>query len=348
MSALEVPAASGPAVSVVIPAYGRPDLLSPCLQSVERSLGMLGEVGEVIVIDDASGCPLTELQGTFPWAAIESNPRNLGFAATASLGMKRARGEWIVLLNADTILEESALTWLLRAGRRDSAIGSVATQMRFMYPPWMLNSAGIEVDRLGIASDRLLGLPLEESESEPIEVFGASAGAALYRSRMLEEVGLFDESFHAYLEDVDLAWRARMAGWRCVYEPRAVVHHHRSVFWGEGSARKDWLSGRNRVRLLAKHLDRGMLMRRALAIVVYDLVHVGAIALRRRSLAALRGRLRGVREWKCYRAAGHGRLPVSLSEGPGLVGTWRRYRNLKSGGTSSARRAGAVDRRAST
>jgi len=328
---------SVPAVSVVIPAYGRPELLGPCLESVERSLGVLAEFSEVIVIDDCSGCALTELQRKFPRAAIESNQCNLGFAATASLGMKRARGEWVVLLNADTTLERSALAWLLSTGRQDPAIGSVAPQMRFVDPAWMLNSAGIEVNRLGIASERLLGRAVTASEPEPVEVFGASGGAALYRSQMLEEVGLFDESFHAYLEDVDLAWRARMAGWRCVYEPRAVVHHHRSAFWGEGSARKDWLAGRNRVRLLAKHLDRNVLMRRAVAIVAYDLIHVAAIGLRRRSLAALRGRWRGVREWGHYRAAGRGRKPVPLDRGTGLIGAWRQYRALKGGRTSPPR-----------
>jgi GT2 family glycosyltransferase len=91
-------------------------------------------------------------------------------------------------------------------------VGSVAAQMRFFDRPEMISSAGSEVDRLGLVYDRPVGEPVSANEMEKVEVLGASAAAALYRREMLEYVGGFDESFFASLEDVDVAWRARMRG----------------------------------------------------------------------------------------------------------------------------------------
>ena len=108
-------------------------------------------------------------------------------------------------------------------------------QMRFADRPEIVNSAGIGVDVLGVAFDRFLGEPTDGPASEPAEVFGACAGAALFRRAMLDEIGGFDSGIFLYLEDVDVAWRARMAGWRAVYVPDAVVWHAHSATAKHGS-----------------------------------------------------------------------------------------------------------------
>jgi GT2 family glycosyltransferase len=99
-----------------------------------------------------------------------------------------------------------------------------ASKMLFANQPHVINSAGINIDPVGIAWD-YRGGEQPGQEEEPIEVFGPCAGAALYRRAVLEEIGLLDEDFFAYLEDVDLAWRARPAGWRALYVPAARVYH---------------------------------------------------------------------------------------------------------------------------
>src|SRR5206468_2274482 len=116
------------------------------------------------------------------------------------------------------------------------------------------NSCGIAIDPAGIAWDRYGGSPTSAVDRDR-EVFGPCAGAALYRRAMLEDVGLFDGDFFAYLEDVDLAWRARLRGWGCVLEPVAVVRHAHSATLGEGSPFKRYLLGRNKVWVLAKCLS---------------------------------------------------------------------------------------------
>ena len=153
----------------------------------------------------------------------------------------------------------------------------------------------------------------------PVEVFGASATCALYRRAMLDDLGGFDRSFFAYLEDADLAWRARMAGWRCLLAPAAVARHHHSATLGHGSALKHRLVGRNRVRMLAKNASAAQLRRGLLRIVAYDLAYVGYVAATARTLAPLTGRLRGLTEWRAYREAGRpARRDLALSRAPGL------------------------------
>ena len=104
---------------------------------------------------------------------------------------------------------------------------------------------------------------------------------------MLRDVGGFDERFFAYYEDADLAWRARMRGWRCVYEPTAIVYHVHSATLGHESPRKHYLVGRNRVRTLAKNATGAQLLRFGPAILAYELAYVAFVAFTSRTLAPL-------------------------------------------------------------
>ena len=185
---------------------------------------------ELIVVDNGSSDGSSAMVGAeFPEAHLIELSANSGFAGGVSVGIRQATGDWILCVNNDATVASDAIEQLLRAVESaGDEIGSAAAQMVFADEPGIINSAGIVVDKLGVASDRLLGEPVDASETTPVEVFGASGGAALYRRAMLEEVP-FDESFFAYLEDVDVAWRARMRGWRSVYVPTAVVRHQHST-----------------------------------------------------------------------------------------------------------------------
>jgi GT2 family glycosyltransferase len=223
----------------------------------------------------------------------------------------------VLLLNSDATIEEGAVSTMLRAAAISGDIGSVAAQMRFKDGPETVNSAGIVVDRLGIAYDRLLGASPERA-AEPAEVFGASGGACLLRRAMLDDVGGFDETFFLYMEDADLAWRARMRGWRALYEPGAVVRHRHSATTRHGSDLKYFHVGLNRVRMLAKNATTSQLLRYGLAMAAYDIGYVLIVAGSHRTLAPLRGRLRGVAEWRRYRRRGQGRVAVELAPVGGI------------------------------
>jgi GT2 family glycosyltransferase len=131
-----------------------------------------------------------------------------------------------------------------------------------------------------------------------VEVFGPCAGAALYRREMLDKVGWFDEDFFAYLEDVDLAWRARRAGWRCLYVPRARVLHRHSATGREGSPFKSYHLGRNKVWLVLKNYPFGRLWYGLALVLFYDLSAVLYALVARRDVHALRGRVAGWAGWR--------------------------------------------------
>jgi GT2 family glycosyltransferase len=120
---------------------------------------------------------------------------------------------------------------------------------------------------------------------------------------MLVDIGGIDETFFMYLEDLDVAWRARAHNWRSLYVPQAVARHHHSLTSRHGSDFKYFHVGLNRVRALAKNASTSHLMRYALPMIAYDLAYVAFVAVIDRSLAPLRGRLRGLREWRRYRRA---------------------------------------------
>lgn len=309
-----------PAVSVVVVNHRRRELLAACLQSLQVALHELEEGSEAIVVDNGSYDGSVELvRERYPGVELIALPENVGFGAAVSRAVVCSSGEWVLLVNNDATIAPDAVVQLLRAGRTADDVGSVAAQMRFAAPPRAINSAGIDVDRLGVAYDRLVGAPPESAEHEPVEVFGASGGAALYRRDMLRHIGGFDESFFVFLEDVDVAWRARMEGWRCLYVPAAVVHHHHSATAGHASDFKHFHVGLNRMRLLAKNADGRHLARYGIAIAAYELAYVAYACVADRTLAPLRGRLLGLRQWASYRRrAASARRPVDLAPVRGL------------------------------
>ena len=306
---------TAPDLSVVVTTHSRSDLLADCLESVGQVAGNLSGRVEVVVVDDGGQSGIGDLVvERLPRATLVRTAGNIGFAGAAMEGIRQTRAEWIALLNDDVTVEPGAFTAMLLAARSAADIGSIATQMRFADRPGTINSAGIEIDALVTPCDRLVGAPIEASEKEPVEVFGPSGGAALYRRAMLDEIGGFDVSFFAYLDDVDLAWRARMGGWRCLYAPQAIVYHRHSATFGHHSPLKHFLTGRNRVRLVAKNADAAHLRRYGLAMVLYDLAYVVLVGARERTLQPVVGRLQGLREWRAFRAAGRSyRRPVPLA-----------------------------------
>jgi GT2 family glycosyltransferase/glycosyltransferase involved in cell wall biosynthesis len=320
---------TGVAVSTIVVNHERRDLLSMCLHSLERALDAVKEDTELVVVDNGSQDGSVDLvRERFPEVKLVSLERNEGFAGGVSRGIAASKGEWIAVFNNDTTIEADAIAVMLDAGRLHPQVGSVAAQMRFADRRGVLNSAGLELDRLGIAADRLVGTRIDElHESDPYEVFGATGGGALFRHRMLEQVGGFDESFFAFFEDADLAWRAQAHGWRAVYAPRAVVYHHHSATAQHGSPAKLYLVGRNRVRTLAKNASNGMLVLNGPWMLAYDAAYVLYASVSGRTLAPLKGRLDGLREWRAYRRAGEPhRRPLSLRRPLGFRRALRRHR----------------------
>ena len=161
----------------------------------------------LVVLDAASAEVRAQVAAAS--ARVLETSRNTGFAGGAAVGVEAARGQWVLLLNDDVFLDPDALVRMSAAASSAPDVGAVAPQIRFERSRNLINSAGIDVDRLGVASERLVGVPVTAA-GERRDVFGASGTAALYRLQMLRDVGGIDARFFAYYEDADLAWRARM------------------------------------------------------------------------------------------------------------------------------------------
>lgn len=280
-------------VSVVIVNWNGERYLESCLRSV---LNQSYTNYEVILVDNAStDRSLSLIEREFPGVLIVKNTTNQGFAAGNNSGIRLATGDYVATLNNDTVAEPDWLEQLVKVVEGDPSIGMAASLMLFHHWPEVINSTGISLDKAGIAWDRLGGKTVDHSETLPVEVFGPCAGAALYKREMLEDVGLFDETFFMYLEDVDLAWRARLRGWRCLYVPTAQVYHVHSGTSVEGSTFKNHLLARNKVWTTIKNYPTPELYLYLPAILLYDLITVPYAVLTRGNVATLMGRLEGLR-----------------------------------------------------
>lgn len=276
-------------VTIVIPNWNGRTLLAACLRSLA---GQTFTDYEIIVVDNGSTDGSVEwLKANYPSIRLIANPTNRGFAAAVNQGICASASPYVATLNNDTEATSAWLAALVQAAEDDPRTGMCASKMLFADRPRLINSTGICVDRAGIAWDRRGGEPDDEQETRPVEVFGPCAGAALYRRAMLDEIGLFDEDFFAYLEDVDLAWRARRAGWRCLYVPAAQVYHCHSATSHEGSPFKSFYRGRNKIWLVVKNYPFRQLGLYAPLVVLYDLMAAAFALIAQGDIHALRGRL---------------------------------------------------------
>lgn len=289
-------------VSAVVVNLDQREKLLECLRSLETALEAVEGETEALVVDNGSADGSVEaIQEEHPGVAVLETGLNLGFSRAAMEGVRATTGEWVLMLNNDATLDRDAVVEMLRATEGRPDVGSVAAQLRFADGTGRINSAGFGVDRLGIAYERGLGRLPAAGETDPVEVFGASGGASIFRRAMLDDVGGYDETFFVFLEDADLAWRARNRGWKALCAPRAIGHHHHSLTALHGSRFKYFHVGRNRVRVLAKNAPASHLRRYGAAIVAYDLAYVLFALVADRTVAPIQGRLRGLREWRRYR-----------------------------------------------
>jgi GT2 family glycosyltransferase len=211
--------ASSARVSVVVVAYRSGEALSRCLESVLAARGVL----EAIVVDNGEGGPEIEAARGLAGVRLVEPGRNLGYGGGCNAGATEARGDVLLFLNADTELDPSAAE-ALAAALADKAIGVAMPRLRLLDDPEKLNSAGNVVHLTGLAWPGDYGEPAE-SVAERRDIPYASGAALAIRAESFRELGGFAEELFLYQEDLELSWRARLAGLRVVVEPAADVRH---------------------------------------------------------------------------------------------------------------------------
>jgi GT2 family glycosyltransferase len=289
-------------LAVVVVNYNGGELLLECVTSLLAAAAAADSKIRLVIVDNASeDGSATAAAGLGP-VEVVAMATNGGFGSAANAGIDATSCDWVALVNPDATVAPDALAAFLELeGGLPANVGVVAPQIRFASDRMTLNSAGLEVDELGAGYGRLVGHPATDAD-EPAFVFAASGTGAFLRRSMLDEVGHFDERYFLYFEDVDLCWRAQARGWKALYQPEVVIYHQHSAFTMQNSPLKFYHVGRNRIRTLAKNAPTPLLRRHALRMLINDTLYVLYVAIAVRSLAPLRGRIAGLRDWRAFRA----------------------------------------------
>lgn len=282
-------------VSVTIVTWNSAQCLAECFASLARQ--DCREI-EVIIVDNASGDDTRALLGEVAsrWRVIH-NDRNVGFAAAQNQAIRASGGEWVLCLNPDVVLSADFIGRLVAAGEGHPDAGSVCGKLLRWDPAAAQHRTDI-IDSTGIyftRNMRHLDRGAEERDGGQYDrvqyVFGASGAAAMFRRDFIEDVSVegefFDEEFFAFREDGDLAWRAQVMGWKCLYTPAAVAWHVRRV---TPERRRDlplvinWHSVKNRFLMRGKNASGWICRRLFFPVAWRDLMTLGYALLRDRHM----------------------------------------------------------------
>lgn len=229
--------------------WNRKDLLRACLLSLRQQIGV---TFETIVVDNGSNDGSADVAESEFAARVIRNSENRGFCAANNQGIASAQGEFIALLNNDAEAEPGWLAALHDACSRAPEVGMAASKVLVWEEPGRIDKVGHLIFPDGQNRGRGSGAMDRGQFDREEEVLWPDGCAAMYRKAMLDRIGGFDEDFFAYGDDAELGLRARIAGWKCIYTPLAVVRHHRGSTLGKGSPERLELIERNRVLLALK------------------------------------------------------------------------------------------------
>jgi len=238
-------------VTVVVPTLAADDVLADCLRALEAQT--FGDF-DVVVVDNSG---VGRAQATGERVRMLVNERNLGFGTAINQAIRASEAPYIAVLNDDATPHPEWLASLVKAAEARPKAGMFASQVRLSGTP-QLDSAGMLIARDGSSKQRGHGEPPANFRADS-DILFPTGSAALYRRKMLDEIGMFDERFFLYCEDTDLGLRARWAGWEGAYVAGAVVDHAYSKSAGRASALKAYYVERNRLYTVIKNFPFSML-----------------------------------------------------------------------------------------
>jgi hypothetical protein len=214
-----------PVVFCVVPNWNGADLIVQCLKSLENQ----SYAPRIVVVDNGSGDDSVKLiKQNCPDVVVLEQRKNLGFAGGVNIGIKYAMqrgGYYVALFNNDAVAEKHWIEELLSTASSQKNIGIVTSKLIHIDKGYV-DSTGELFYSWGVPGPRGRGEKDNGQYDKPEHVFAASGGASLYSCALFKQIGLFDEDFFAYYEDVDLSFRAQLAGWQVYYQPKAVAYHH--------------------------------------------------------------------------------------------------------------------------
>jgi GT2 family glycosyltransferase len=257
-----------PFVSVVVVNWNGQHFLEKLLPILEKQT-YPKESFEIVVLDNDStrDDSVQFIKDSFPGVKLIENAKNDGFARGCNLAMAASKGEYIVLLNNDTQPEKDWLAELVNCALSESNVGAVVSKLLFAHrgDGRIINNAGstLHPDKAWPVEEIGANQPDGPEYSKRREITALCGASLLLSRKMLDQIGIFDESFFMYFEDTDLSWRGQKAGWKYYYEPNSVLHHEHSGSSKEHSDFWTFYVTRNRLLIIWKHA------RVALAVRVY-------------------------------------------------------------------------------
>jgi len=262
-------------ISVIIPNFNGIKFLKTCLDSLYRQTFKDFEI--ILVDNNSKDDSIKFTERNYPNVEIIKLKDNTGFAKAVNVGIKNSNSELIALLNNDTEADKDWLMELNNAAENFPDIGFFASKMLDFYDHTIIDSCGINMTWSG----RSFNNGMNEKNSEKYEkdgyVFGACAGAALYRKKLFDKIGLFDEDFFMYLEDVDFSFRAQLLDFKCQYVSKAKVYHiGRASSGGNKSSLSFRLCARNRWYMIYKNFPNQKIWGNLFKIIYSELRYFSA------------------------------------------------------------------------
>jgi GT2 family glycosyltransferase len=261
-------------ISVVIVNFNGRQHLGELLASLARQVQL---PDEVILVDNASSDGSADyVRQEYPWVDVVELPDNVGFAEGNNIGVAQSRGQYIALLNSDTVVEERWLAELMRALEADDSIGAVVPKIYKAHSYPRLDCAGAEFNALGISWGRGANCVDRGQFEAPMEVAAVTGCSVLLRRTALAGDPIFDAKLFMYYEELDLSLRLRGRGYSVLYVPTAIVHHMGSQAVAEVSRQpvlfQQFYGNRNRLKILLKYYPVAILLRN-LPLIVLSLLY---------------------------------------------------------------------------
>lgn len=287
--------------TVVIPNYNGMKYIRDCLDSL-KSLREESDFHIIVVDNGSKDGSLKLISEEYPEVELIPLPENTGFCHAVNVGIEGSRTPYVLLLNNDTKVLRGFIKHLEETMEESEKIFSVNPLMLTMQDQNIVDNAGIRYCVLGWAYDRGKGKPASDF-AEKKDVFAACGGASLYRREVFEKIGLFDENHFAYLEDVDMGYRARIFGYRNVYEPRAkVVHAGSGTSGSRYNEFKTRLSSANNAYLIGKNMPLLQLLLNFPFLVLGFLIKALFFTKRKMGMLYVKGYFEGIK--RCFTEQG--------------------------------------------
>lgn len=309
--------------TIVIPNYNGIKYMEKCL------LSLTGEPADIIVVDNGSVDGSREVvEQKFPEVRCIAWKENRGFCEAVNAGIRESKTPYVILLNNDTEVEKGFVRALEHALDGDDGLFSGAAQMRNLHHRELIDDAGDYYCALGWAFARGKDRPAD-SYQKTCEIFAACGGACIYRKEILDRIGCLDENHFAYLEDVDLGYRAKIHGYRNYYVPEAVVYHAGSGSTGSRHNKfKVDLTSKNSIYLIYKNMPLLQIVLNLPFLIPGFLIKTAFFAAKGMGVTYLRGLLKGIALCSSRQGRAH-KVHFHMKNLPAYVRIqWELWRNM--------------------